>query len=91
MSGKSETLGLIAHLRAESKHLRELAAAKRELVRELKGRPIGKRDPLALLAAQDRVAEYVGSAKRNDERCRELREQIYGRIVAVPTGDSSHG
>lgn len=78
MSGKSETLGLIANLRAESKKLRAYAADKRALVRELKSRPVGRRDPLAMIAAQDRVAEYVGMARRNDERCRELRASICG-------------
>jgi len=66
----------IARLRADARHFRDLAAYQRGVVRELKARPIGRRDPVALLKAQDRVTEYVRSAQGCEAKIKEWRAQL---------------
>jgi hypothetical protein len=67
---------VIAGLRAEAKHFRELAAGKRQLIRELKARPIGSKDPIGVLKAQGRLSEYVKAAQDRDARVAELRLRL---------------
>lgn len=66
----------IARLRAEARHFRDLAKAKRQEVRDLKAQPIGRRDPLSQLRAEDRVREYVRAAQDRDARVKELRGPV---------------
>lgn len=68
----------IAGLRAQAAHFRGLAVQKRALIRILKARPIGHRDPIAVLQAQCRAAEYSQSARQYEARARELRAQMGG-------------
>jgi hypothetical protein len=65
----------IAGLRTQAAHFRGLAAQKRMFVRLMKARPIGQRDPVAILCAQSRAAEYSQSARQFESRCRELRAE----------------
>lgn len=66
----------IARLRAEARHFRDLAKIKREEVKRLKYLPIGSRDPIALIRAQDRVAEYVRDAQNCEAKIKEWRSQL---------------
>jgi len=66
----------IARLRYEARHFRDLAKMKRAEVAELKARPIGRRDPLAVLRARDRVAEYVRDAQNCEAKIKEWRAQL---------------
>ncbi|MFG0231792.1 hypothetical protein [Achromobacter sp. 413638] len=66
----------IARLRYEARHSRDLAAAKRILIKDLKARPIGSKDPLAMLDAQGRVAEYVRHAQICEAKIKEWRAQL---------------
>lgn len=68
----------IAGLRAQAAHFRGLATQKRMFVRLMKARPIGQRDPVAILCAQSRASEYSASAQQYDARARELRAQTKG-------------
>lgn len=66
----------IARLRYEARHFRDLAKIKRAEVAELKARPVGRRDPIALLRAQDRVHEYVRDAQNCEAKIKEWRTQL---------------
>ncbi len=66
----------IARLRADARHFRDLAKMKRAEVARLKALPIGRRDPVALLRARDRVAEYVRDAQNCEAKIKEWRAQI---------------
>lgn len=66
----------IARLRYEAKHFRELAKVKRQQISELKARPIGSRDPIAVLRARDRVSEYVRDAQNCEAKIKEWRAQL---------------
>lgn len=66
----------IARLRYEARHFRDLAKMKRAEIAELKARPIGQRDPIAVLRARDRVAEYVQDAKNCEAKIKEWRAQL---------------
>jgi hypothetical protein len=68
----------IAGLRAQAAHFRGLAVQKRALIRILKARPIGQRDPVAVLKAQCAASEYSQSARQFEVRARELRAQMRG-------------
>ncbi|WP_374697312.1 hypothetical protein LQZ44_12115 [Alcaligenes nematophilus] len=66
----------IARLRYEAKHFRDLAKIKRSQIADLKKRPIGSRDPVAVLKAQDRVSEYVRDAQNCEAKIKEWRAQL---------------
>lgn len=66
----------IARLRYEARHFRDLAKMKRAEIAELKARPIGRRDPIAVLKARDRVAEYVRDAQNCEAKIKEWRAQL---------------
>jgi hypothetical protein len=80
----------VAGLRAEAKHFRELAAMKRRLIADLTARPIGSRDSIAVLKAQERVREYVKAAQERDALCASLRAQMGAAKPRVKaTGDAA--
>jgi hypothetical protein len=68
----------IAGLRAQAAHFRGLAVQKRSLIRILKARPLGQRDPIAVLKAQCAASEYSQSARQYEARAKELRAQMGG-------------
>lgn len=75
----------IARLRYEARHFRDLAKIKRAEVARLKSLPIGNRDPIALIRAQDRVAEYVRDAQNCEAKIKEWRSQF------VPASQQQEG
>ena len=66
----------IARLRYEARHFRGLAKMKRAEIARLKAMPVGWRDPLAVLLARDRVAEYVRDAQNCEAKIKEWRAQM---------------
>lgn len=66
----------IARLRFEAGHFRELAMIKRVQLAGLKALPIGRRDPIAELRAQDRIREYVRDAQNCEAKIKEWRLQL---------------
>lgn len=66
----------IARLRYEARHFRDLTKMKRAEIAELKAQPIGRRDPIAVLRARDRVAEYVRDAQNCEAKIKEWRAQL---------------
>lgn len=69
----------IARLRAEARHFRSLAKIKRAEAARLKDLPVGKKDPIALMRARDRVAEYVRDAQNCEAKIKEWRLQLLPR------------
>lgn len=63
----------IARLRYEAKHLRQLAKARRADMRKLRALPMGQKDPIAQLRAQDRINEYTLAARQRDEQIKRMR------------------
>ena len=66
----------IARLSYEARHFQNMAKMKREQIATLKRLPIGSRDPVAVMMAQDRVTEYVRDAQRCEAKIKEWRAQL---------------
>lgn len=72
----AETKGLISNLRGEAKKLRELAKQKRALARQLRSGPVGRRDMVGAIKAEDDAQMYRILAINTRARIVELQSEI---------------
>lgn len=72
----------LIRLRAEARMFRDYVAMKRKEISELKGRPMSRRDPVALLIAQGRLTEYLRSAQDREAAAKEIRDSLRASLPA---------